>query len=115
VRFGLPEWRNSGWQWEYFGQMVPVKHCDLWQRLDRLLAFHQVDFCRYRTDSAHATPGAPKSIRGGKALPHMAGKTWRRMVALLMLGARRRLDAATRWWRHRVVERAHTTPIIAYE
>ena len=33
VRYGLPEWRSNGWRWEFFGQMVPVKNSDLWQRL----------------------------------------------------------------------------------
>ena len=32
---GLPEWRHNGWQWEHFGEMVPVKNRDLWQRVDR--------------------------------------------------------------------------------
>ena len=31
IRHGLPEWRQNGWQWERFGEMVPVKHCDLWK------------------------------------------------------------------------------------
>lgn len=115
VRFGLPEWRSNGWQWEYFGQMVPIKHCDLWQRLDRLLAFHQVDFCRYRTDSAHTGLTPPRSSRGGKRTPHSVAKAWRIMFSALILGTRRQLDAAVRWWRHHLVERSHTTPMVAYE
>ena len=35
MQYGLPEWQANGWRWECFGQMVPVKHSDLWQRLER--------------------------------------------------------------------------------
>ena len=47
IRYGLPEWRSNGWQWEWFGKMVPVRNCDLWQRVDRAMQFHQID-CRRR-------------------------------------------------------------------
>ncbi|MGO9108248.1 MAG: RNase H family protein [Thermoguttaceae bacterium] len=50
VRYGLPEWRTNGWRWEFFGQMVPVKNSDLWQRLDRALRFHDVECQRRRFD-----------------------------------------------------------------
>ncbi len=73
VRHGLNEWRNNGWRWERFGQMVPVKDLDLWQRVDRAMEFHQVDCRTYRVDPPHgAGPGAPgmppppaRSCRGG--------------------------------------------------
>jgi ribonuclease HI len=39
---GLPDWRDNDWNWEHHGQMVPIKNRDLWQRLDRALAFHRV-------------------------------------------------------------------------
>src|SRR5688572_11721238 len=45
LRFGLKEWRESGWLWERFGEMAPVKNHDLWQRVDRALEFHDVE-CR---------------------------------------------------------------------
>ena len=35
INYGLPEWGRNGWKWEHFGEMVPVKNRDLWQRLDR--------------------------------------------------------------------------------
>jgi ribonuclease HI len=54
IRRGLSEWRNNGWRWERFGQMVPVKNLDLWQRVDRAMQFHQVDCRMYRIDSAHS-------------------------------------------------------------
>src|SRR5215212_8127120 len=42
ISYGLPEWRSSGWQWEHFGEMVPIKNRDLWQRVDRALDYHRV-------------------------------------------------------------------------
>jgi len=50
IRYGLAEWRSNGWQWEWFGKMVPVRNCDLWQRVDRAMQFHQVDCRRRRID-----------------------------------------------------------------
>ena len=45
LRRGLDAWRENGWCWERFGQMTPIKHRDLWQRIDRAMQFHQVE-CR---------------------------------------------------------------------
>ncbi len=42
LAFGLEQWRQNGWRWESYGQLVPVKNVDLWQRLDRALRIHQV-------------------------------------------------------------------------
>jgi len=63
IRFGLPEWRSNGWQWEFFGQMVPIKHSDLWQRMDRALRFHRMDFGCWRVDRAHTSVTTPVSIQ----------------------------------------------------
>jgi len=54
LRSGLPEWRRTGWQWEYFGQMVPVKHRDLWRRVERALRYHRLACRTLRFDSPHA-------------------------------------------------------------
>lgn len=50
VRYGLEEWQASGWMWERYGEWVPIKNADLWQRLDRAMQFHRVEFRRYRID-----------------------------------------------------------------
>ena len=52
---GLPEWRQNGWEWEHFGQMVPVKNRDLWQRIDHALKFHELDCRTWRFDLPHVT------------------------------------------------------------
>jgi len=58
IRHGVMEWRRNGWRWERFGQMVPVKNVDLWQRVDRAMQYHQIDCRMYRLDPPHqAGPG----------------------------------------------------------
>lgn len=47
LRHGLQAWRSSGWQWERFGSMAPVKNSDLWRRVDRAMHYHKVE-CRTR-------------------------------------------------------------------
>lgn len=53
LSYGLTEWRANGWRWEHYGEMVPVKNRDLWQRVDRALQFHQLDCRTWRFDPAH--------------------------------------------------------------
>lgn len=68
IRRGLSEWRNNGWRWECFGTMVPVKHLDLWQRVDRAMRIHEVDCRTYRLDLPHTadiTPGENVDARPG--------------------------------------------------
>jgi ribonuclease HI len=62
IQFGMPEWRTNDWLWERFGQMVPVKHADLWQRLDRLMEFHQVECRVRRIDTAHPAMRKPNCL-----------------------------------------------------
>lgn len=50
MRFGMAEWRESDWQWERFGKMIPVANADLWQRLDRALRIHEVQCRTWRFD-----------------------------------------------------------------
>ena len=64
LAFGLENWRSNGWRWESYGQMVPVKNVDLWQRLDRAIAIHQVQSggARYLHRS-HAAPEVQEPSR----------------------------------------------------
>ena len=45
IRSGIAFWREHNWHWERFGEMAPVKHDDLWKRIDRAMKYHKVD-CR---------------------------------------------------------------------
>lgn len=38
----LPRWRENDFIWEHFGRKIPVQNADLWRRIDRTLAIHQV-------------------------------------------------------------------------
>ena len=79
ILYGLAEWRENGWRWEYFGQMAPVRDADLWQRMDRILQFHRVDCGQRRFDAGHACWPAPTGIwpkraeNGWIALPGVIG------------------------------------------
>jgi ribonuclease HI len=53
LSYGLDEWRANGWQWEHYGEMVPVKNRDLWQRVDRALRFHKLECRTWRFDLPH--------------------------------------------------------------
>ncbi|MCU0878012.1 MAG: hypothetical protein MUF06_09530 [Pirellulaceae bacterium] len=50
IRYGLAQWRENGWQWERYGKLSPVKNCDLWQRIERAAAIHEV-VCRERASA----------------------------------------------------------------
>ncbi len=45
IRRGIAQWRKNNWQWEKFGALTLIKNHDLWQRIDRAMAIHQIN-CR---------------------------------------------------------------------
>jgi ribonuclease HI len=60
IRRGISQWRERSWRWERFGQLVPIRDCDLWQRVDRALQFHHVECCEWHDDEL---PGATFAIQ----------------------------------------------------
>lgn len=72
-RHGLGEWRRNGWQWEYYGEMVPVKNGDLWQRVDRAMRFHRVDCRSLRIDPPHWLSPPPGGGQRRRRLQRGAG------------------------------------------
>ena len=46
LQYGLTEWRENDFTWEHFGAVQPIRNADIWRRIDRTLAFHQVQ-CRW--------------------------------------------------------------------
>jgi len=101
MQYGLPDWRCNGWRWEFFGQMVPVKNGDLWQRLDRALRFHRVECRQRRFDMPHAGPVAPHT-RGEQGKSdwgvRVAARGWIEYAgSLLSANWRRPITAAVRF------------------
>ena len=72
LRFGLEEWRETDWQWERFGEMVPIKNADLWRRVDTALKYHSVDCRTWRIDRAHS------GLTGGRSVSRGAPRGTRR-------------------------------------
>ena len=46
LQYGLSEWRENDYSWEHFGTVQPIRNADIWRRIDRALAYHQVQ-CRW--------------------------------------------------------------------
>jgi ribonuclease HI len=38
----LEHWRQTGFRWERFGRLVPIRDQNLWRRIDRALGIHEV-------------------------------------------------------------------------
>ncbi len=79
ILYGLSEWREHQWRWEYFGQMVPIRDADLWQRMDRAMQFHRVDCGQRRFDTAHDAVSGPHGGGVGayaRLLTQFVSPTW---------------------------------------
>ncbi len=77
IRYGLHDWRDNGWRWESFGEMVPVKDRDLWQRVERALGFHDVECRHWRFDPPHRPPwssGTARHERKGRPEAQAVGR-----------------------------------------
>jgi ribonuclease HI len=96
LAYGLDEWRASGWTWERFGQIVPVKNFDLWQRVDRALRFHTVECRTWRIDAAHAgqSPRLPVSLRESPDSSSADRPGWRNRLRRAWQRCRRPLELA---------------------
>ena len=69
ISYGLSDWGRNDWMWEHFGEMVPIKNRDLWQRLDRALKIHNIEGACYRFDGPHGEAFASDASPGGGELP----------------------------------------------
>src|SRR4051812_49214011 len=66
IRRQLNQWREDNWQWERFGEMVPIRDRDLWQRVDHALQFHQVECSDVRMDERAASGSSANTASGSK-------------------------------------------------
>ena len=55
LQYGLTEWRDNDYSWEHFGAVQPIRNADIWKRIDRALAYHQVQ-CRWMAQEGIAEP-----------------------------------------------------------
>lgn len=110
VQYGLPQWRVNGWRWEFFGQLVPVKNGDLWQRMERLLQFHRVEYRSRRLDPPHEPLVDPKGGRwktngqesGGWGIRMATHRGLRYLVSRVLAVHRWRIRPGLRRWQRRV-------------
>lgn len=67
IRRELNQWRDRRWRWERFGNVVPIRDHDLWQRIDRALQFHKVQCCAWSKGepNGHTAKGR-NATRGGR-------------------------------------------------
>ncbi len=102
LQFGVPEWRANGWRWEAFGQLVPVRDADLWQRLERILQFHRVECAQRRLDAGHALLSGPhweSAPVGESPGSRLCASDWLKCtVPALVLFCGAWLSAASRFW-----------------
>jgi ribonuclease HI len=82
LQLGLPQWRESDWQWERYGRMTPVKNGDLWRRLDRLIEIHAVECRQGALEQANDLAPPPATLAANR------GGSWRRKQS----GRRLRID-----------------------
>lgn|GEM_PF-5188911 len=63
LQFELPQWREQGFQWEQHGLWRPIRHRELWQRVDRALQIHEVELCRLQVANLSPTRGGTAAAR----------------------------------------------------
>jgi len=110
IRYGLSEWQSNGWCWESFGEMVPVKNRDLWQRIDRAMRFHEVDCRTWRLDPPHEGNPLREDVSGDQEsggadhgmASHPAEGVWRKLLLawgrhVAAMAHRWRTSPARRW------------------
>ena len=49
----LPKWKANGWRRKEGTKFVPIKNEELWQKLDELIACHQLKYTRVAGHSGH--------------------------------------------------------------
>ncbi|REK29854.1 MAG: hypothetical protein DWQ42_02830 [Planctomycetota bacterium] len=67
LQFGLNDWRRQDWRWERFGELVPIKNADLWQRVDAALRFHELEVARHQMSTL--TGPTVSSLRVARVAP----------------------------------------------
>lgn len=61
IRRELAQWRERRWRWERFGNVVPIRDHDLWQRIDRAMQFHQIECCAWASQRGEKSQASARS------------------------------------------------------
>ncbi len=69
----LPGWKRNGWRRREKNRWTEVKNVDLWQRLDELLARHEVRFTMVAGHSGHPENERVDELAVAAALQQSAG------------------------------------------
>ena len=98
IAYGLEEWRRNDWTWECFGEMVPVKNRDLWQRLDQALNYHTIEFRVRRPVDGQSDPEPVIQVerpdaRSAATVKSHSRHTTRRLSAQLGRSLRERAES----------------------
>jgi ribonuclease HI len=93
IRRELGQWRSARWRWERFGQLVPIRDDDLWQRVDRALQFHEVSCVGWPFSAEPALSNAAKTA-GDDEVPSSDPP-----LLIVPRGATRRPARRTSSWR----------------
>ncbi len=87
---GLEEWRENEWCWERYGELTPIKHRDLWLRIDRALTFHHIECRTLRLDASHELAGPQTARPRQVVVPNNPARAERQPASALARGAHER-------------------------
>lgn len=74
----LPRWRENDFVWDHYGRKIAVQNADLWRRIDRTLAIHEVTASLVQTTRvSNLGAGGPGFPNGANAAgePGFSGGT----------------------------------------
>ena len=60
----LPRWRENDFSWESFGRKIAVQNADLWRRIDRTRAIHEVTAALVQTTRGSGQSSAGPLVSG---------------------------------------------------
>jgi ribonuclease HI len=60
----LPRWRENDFVWDHYGRKIAVQNADLWRRIDRTLAIHEVTASLVQTTRVSSLGAGGPSFAG---------------------------------------------------
>lgn len=69
----LPRWRENDFVWDHYGRKIAVQNADLWRRIDRTLAIHEVTASLVQTTRVSSLGGAATGVSGGSNVAGPSG------------------------------------------